>query len=310
MKKQLALLLLVLSALQGLAQTRNIQEFYERKNRKEVLVAAHRGDWKNHPENSLSGIQSCIEKQIDIIELDVQKTLDGKYILMHDNTITRTTTGNGKVSALTLAKIKTYYLRDKDGKPTAERVPSLEEALILAKGKIMINLDKSSERFDDLLVIIDSLGVRDQIILKGFHKSEYFFNYLISNPEGPLFMPIFQYTPYAKLDTFLLDAHPAMVEVILPNDTSYLVHSPGLTLFQKYGTGLWYNAMFKGIAAGKAEGEDARASWQWFVNHGALVIQTDYPFDLMQYLIETKKHIRPSNWTNIPIKVPLKIPSN
>ena len=72
-------------------QTHDIEEFLLRKENHEVMVAAHRGDWKNNPENSLSAIQSCIDHFVDIVEIDVQETVDGVFILMHDNTVNRTT---------------------------------------------------------------------------------------------------------------------------------------------------------------------------------------------------------------------------
>ena len=58
---------------------------------KKVLVVAHRGNWRSSaPENSLAAIDSAIQMKIDIVELDVWKTKDGKLVLMHDNSI-RTT---------------------------------------------------------------------------------------------------------------------------------------------------------------------------------------------------------------------------
>ena len=95
----------ICSFIQG--QTHNIEEFLLRKENHEVMVAAHRGDWKNNPENSLSAIQSCIDHFVDIVEIDVQETVDGVFILMHDNTVNRTTNGKGKVSALSSKQIAT-----------------------------------------------------------------------------------------------------------------------------------------------------------------------------------------------------------
>ena len=67
-----------------------------------VLVAAHRGDWRNAPENSIQAIKNCIEMGVDMVEIDVRMTKDSALVLMHDNTIDRTTTGEGKVSEWTL----------------------------------------------------------------------------------------------------------------------------------------------------------------------------------------------------------------
>ena len=63
-----------------------------------VMIFAHRGDWRNAPaENSLLAYQRCIDEGIDGIEIDLQMTRDGVLVVMHDETLDRTTTGKGKV---------------------------------------------------------------------------------------------------------------------------------------------------------------------------------------------------------------------
>ena len=301
MKIKLTTLLLALLCFTAAGQTTNIEEFLARKANQEILVAAHRGDWKSFPENSLPAIQSCIDHFIDIVEIDVQETSDGIFVLMHDNSVNRTTNGKGDVSSLSAKQISKLKLKDRNGALTEYNVPTLEEALKLAKGKVLLNLDKSSGRFEKLLPVIDSLGVRNQVILKGSHSSNFFFNYVIQNPEGPLFMPILKYMPKTQIDTFLLDARVPMVELLLANDTSYITNPIGMSLFQKHRTGIWYNALFKSISAGKSENGNALGTWNWFIQHEALVIQTDYPMALLQHLINIGRHSRPYGYKDISL---------
>lgn len=84
---------------------------YESDSNK-VLVAAHRGDWKNFPENSLPAVLSCIKNGIDIVEIDVQKTKDGYFVLMHDESVDRTTNGKGLVSNYYLSEIIKLKLKN------------------------------------------------------------------------------------------------------------------------------------------------------------------------------------------------------
>ena len=79
-------------------------------NNKEIIVVAHRGDWRNAPENSLQAIQNCIDMGVDMVEIDVRETKDGHLVLMHDNSIERTTTGKGLVKEWTLDSLKTLKL--------------------------------------------------------------------------------------------------------------------------------------------------------------------------------------------------------
>src|ERR1700749_4160263 len=83
-----------------------------------VMVAAHRGDWRNEPENSVRGFLSAVKMGVDVVELDLEKSKDGEIIILHDHTLTRSTTGRGKPADYTLAELKMFHLRDGLGAPT------------------------------------------------------------------------------------------------------------------------------------------------------------------------------------------------
>lgn len=297
--KSIVKLFLAFICFSGFSQTTSIKQLLNYPENT-VLVAAHRGDNKNFPENSLIGIQSCINKRIDIIEVDVQRTKDNRFVLMHDPTINRTTNGKGLVNNYTLEELKKYRLKEPDGKYGNEKIPSLEEVLFLAKDKVIINLDKSSRYFDDLLTIIDSLGLRHSVILKS-SKKDNFINKTSENPDGPLFMPILKYMPKESIDSILMIAQSAIVEIILENDTSYLSEQEGLDLFRNEKYRIWYNAMSKSLSLGYSEKQDAIGSWENLIEHQAFIIQTDYPFQLMQHLIDKGLHPMPEGWQEIDL---------
>ena len=114
------------------SRTEMIREKLMSSDRNYVFVAMHRGDWRNYPENSRDAILSCIALGADIVELDVQMTKDGRFVLLHDDKLDRTTTGKGKVSEHTLAEVKQLRLKSnqggKDAKATDYEVLTLEEA--------------------------------------------------------------------------------------------------------------------------------------------------------------------------------------
>lgn len=76
-----------------------------------VLVAAHRGVTLSAPENTILGIEKAFEFDADIVEMDVRNTLDGYYVLMHDDTVDRTTNGSGRVEDMTLEQIKALTIK-------------------------------------------------------------------------------------------------------------------------------------------------------------------------------------------------------
>ena len=149
-------ILFALAMLPTMAQERaaQIREKLLNRNLHSVIVVSHRADWRNFPENSLEAIESAIRMGVDVVELDLQRTKDGKLILMHDSKLDRTTTGKGKVSDWTLDSIKTLRLKNGCNIKTIHKVPTLEEALLAAKGKYLdeviympiVNLDKEDAK--------------------------------------------------------------------------------------------------------------------------------------------------------------------
>ena len=104
------------------------------------IMIGHRGNPTQAPENSLSGFIKAYENGADVFEVDVEITKDGEIIIMHDNTLNRTTTytGSKTVNQMTLAEVKAeYILRVNNDKSTAttEKVPTLKEVCDYFKDK-------------------------------------------------------------------------------------------------------------------------------------------------------------------------------
>ncbi len=106
----------------------------------------HRGTGVNRPghalpENSLSSFAAAMQQGADGVELDVELTADGALIIMHDDTLDRTTTCRGCVSAFTFAAARACQLLDGDGRPTAERPPTLEEVYRALPASALVNIE-------------------------------------------------------------------------------------------------------------------------------------------------------------------------
>ena len=103
------------------------------------LVIAHRGHWKEAPENTLAAVLAALEHPLDGVEIDVHCTADGVPIVMHDHEVDRTTDGHGRVSSLTLAQVKVLRVRASDGTGFSDaRVPTLEEVLAVTRGRCLL----------------------------------------------------------------------------------------------------------------------------------------------------------------------------
>lgn len=107
-----------------------------------MLITGHRGGpGPGYPENALETFAYLLAHGPMLIETDVRKTSDGQLVLLHDETLDRTTTGTGPVAEKTLAQIKALKLIDNDGKETSFRIPTLTQALAWARGRAILQLD-------------------------------------------------------------------------------------------------------------------------------------------------------------------------
>ncbi len=94
------------------------------------------------PENSLPSFRAAMDEGADGIELDVELTADLQLVLMHDDTLDRTTTCSGCVSDWTLEAIREECrLLDGDGQPTDERPPTLEEVYATIPADALVNVE-------------------------------------------------------------------------------------------------------------------------------------------------------------------------
>lgn len=93
------------------------------------------------PENSIPSYEQAIAEGADGIELDVELTLDGELVIMHDDTLDRTTTCSGCVNAYTLAEVRECLLLDGEGQPTDLHPPVLEEAYGAIPDDALVNVE-------------------------------------------------------------------------------------------------------------------------------------------------------------------------
>ncbi|MEI8633938.1 glycerophosphodiester phosphodiesterase family protein [Vibrio sp. PP-XX7] len=120
------------------------------RNNPKTMIVAHRGIWERAPENSILAIEHAIQAGIDIVEIDTQKCATGEFVVIHDETLDRTTNGRGLVAQTTLEQIKTLRLRQRDGGASNtlsdQTLPLLSDLLKHAQGKIMVNIDAKTQK--------------------------------------------------------------------------------------------------------------------------------------------------------------------
>ncbi|KAF5658615.1 glycerophosphoryl diester phosphodiesterase [Fusarium circinatum] len=135
---------------------------------RQCAIVAHRGLWTEAPENSLLSIRRAIESGYNIVEIDVRRTSDGEFVLLHDITLDRMTGVDRKPEELTLEDLISLPLRNRDGGPnnpfTEEKVPSLLDVFELTRNKIYIHLDiKHRHVIPEVLAYAQKMGVAKQV---------------------------------------------------------------------------------------------------------------------------------------------------
>ncbi len=141
-----------------------------------TLVLGHRGASAYAPENTLAAFNLAFEMGADGIELDVTLTKDGVPVVIHDDTVDRTTNGTGAVKALTLAQLKQLDASYTFEKYRGEKIPTLEEVLNGVGKRGMVNIElKSTQPLTIGLeravgAIIAKTGTAQHVLISSFDR--------------------------------------------------------------------------------------------------------------------------------------------
>jgi glycerophosphoryl diester phosphodiesterase len=141
-------------------------------------VIAHRGFSGQAPENTLVALRMAIEVGAEMAEIDVGLSRDGHVVVLHDDTLDRTTDGSGLLSEATLEEIRQLDAGSWFDPPyVGEPVPTLAEVLDLVKGKILLNIEIKAEAVTDtaeggivdkVLALVHGRQMLDQIVISSF----------------------------------------------------------------------------------------------------------------------------------------------
>ncbi len=254
------------------------------------MVSAHRSEHVYSTENSISGIISAVELGVDIVELDLQKTLDGYFVLCHDETLTNATNvselagTNGLptshyVSDWTLEQIKQLTLKNS---PTNEKMVLLDDIFKIVRNKNIILFDKITTEEDMFAVYEIAARARaiDSIMFqftssfapyeKAYAESGISMLYLYWKNTPELAAELVESKAYQTRSAYALQA----IQVNTPTTTPA---STETTDKVRAKCRLFTNTL--NFAQGYAR--DNETSWRTHIDSGINIIQTDKPFELV-----------------------------
>jgi glycerophosphoryl diester phosphodiesterase len=226
-----------------------------------VQVIAHRGEHRNCPENSASGIQAAALMGVDFVEMDVRTTSDGKLVLMHDATVDRMTGAKGAIASMKFAEVRSLGLAK-----SGEKIPTFEEALEIlrpATRKTGVYLDAKNVSAADIMKALRDQGMLERCVVYGGPK-------LLAELKG--FGPIPRIMPEAMSVNGVRKWAAELKPEVLAFDRND-----------------WKDDV---IAAAKEAGvrdlfvdrlgaDDTPEAWEDAIRKGATGIQTDRPEDLL-----------------------------
>ena len=145
---------------------KDTQDHFAYKTDSTILISGHRGGREaGFPENSIEGFQQVLSKSTAFFEIDPRLTKDSVIVLMHDETLDRTTNGTGKVSDYTWGELQAFRLLDFEGNITTAMIPKLEEVFEWTKKKTVVNLDKKDVPMQMIVDLIKEKKVQNYVML-------------------------------------------------------------------------------------------------------------------------------------------------
>lgn len=131
----------------------------------EIKTIGHRGAAFLEPENTLRGFRKAIELGLDYVEFDIHRCKSGELVVIHDETVDRTTNGKGFVSEMTLQELKKLDA----GKD--EQVPTLQEAIDCCKGKVKMQIELKEHGLEaDTISLLVENGVDNSLLISFLHE--------------------------------------------------------------------------------------------------------------------------------------------
>lgn len=284
---------LLLFSMQTMAQTPTVQDLLSLSD-KRIYVSSHRGDWRNHPENSLPALEGAISKGADIVEIDVAMTKDSVLIVMHDRSLDRTTNGKGPVVSHTYEEISYLRLRNSLGRVTHHKIPTLREFLLQAKGRILVNIDKGYVYLPQILDVLYDTGTIDEVIisLKSNTSLDKVREKIGVLPPELVLMPVLSFedkqAALATMDSYV--THQRTIFQPVWSDDSQM-EGVDFHFVRNQGFGIWFNSLWDSLCGGHdddraVEENEPTDTWGWLIEKGATIIQTDRLSELKKYLSE------------------------
>jgi glycerophosphoryl diester phosphodiesterase len=244
--------------------------------KKKTLVFAHRGTKRTHPENTMAAFKEAERIQADGIELDVHLSKDGEVVIIHDETLDRTTTLSGYVKDFTLQQLKqadagvTF-----DSSFAGETIPTLREVFEwAAQNQLLINVELKNDEIlyegleEKVVALIREYQLEDRIILSSFSHAS-----------------------IEKLKQLASDIERALLYFELPSSIIEMLAEKQEAGFHPNTIGLTKDTVVKAQQLGytvRPYVANTIEDMKHMIEYGVDAIMSDYPNDVINVLKDSK----------------------
>lgn len=271
-------------------------QFDLRQTAKEkVILVAHRGvSGGNIPCNTLAAYEIALRQGADMIEIDVDKSTDGKLYIFHPGMEKAHLNFDGCIKNMTSQEIDQLRFVNQDNTPTQFGLNTLDEVLETFKGRCYINCDKFWENPREISDAIRAHGMMEQILVKTSPKKEYFDIIEEYAPDVQYMVIVRENADEIHRELLRRKINYMGQELLFTTEESPLCSPEYLDQLRKDNILSWANAIvysYKSVlAAGHSDDtalcESMDKGWGWLARRGFDFIQTDWPLMLKTYLEE------------------------
>lgn len=218
-KRVLLVLYLIVSGLVSFSLTNRVNEEFLYAGRN-ILVAAHRGDALNAPENSLSAIESALTRGASVIEMDIQMTRDGVLVLHHDTSLIRMAGVPEPVSHYTYDELNALEIGSAfDEAYKGEKIPTLREALVAVRGRgevlLDVKVDKNREEVTrKILFELEDTEMKEWAYIQSF---DYPFLREIRRQDREIRLGQIMYAAFGRLEGLDVDFYTVQINMLTPS---------------------------------------------------------------------------------------------
>lgn len=248
----------------------------------DILIAAHRGGYETDqidraPENSVANIRVSQRKGFALYETDIQRTSDGHFVIVHDATLDRETTGTGHASDHTLAELKQLHKKYRDGSVSPHLVATLSEFLREGKNRTVFKADLKpgvSAHFPAIMDLVRKLKAEDGIIFRvPYGEADLFAQYRADGVFTSANRLMFKVANRTELDDIKVRFNPQWIQVNLSRTEPSTPQTLDLIRY----------ALSQGLSV-ETHAEGTPDDWAKLIEAGVRMFHTNYPTAFQKFL--------------------------